>query len=123
MTPTISTLPNGLRVVTQAMPNLETVSLGVWVGAGARHERDDEHGISHFLEHMAFKGTKQRSAQRDRRGDRGRSAASSTPRPSLETTAYYARVLKGDEGVALGIIADILQNAAFGRRSSSASAR
>jgi predicted Zn-dependent peptidase len=63
MTPTISTLPNGMRVVTQAMPNLETVSLGLWVGAGARHESDREHGISHFLEHMAFKGTKQRSAQ------------------------------------------------------------
>ena len=63
MTPTISTLANGLRVVTQPMPNLETVSLGLWVGAGARHESEREHGISHFLEHMAFKGTKQRSAQ------------------------------------------------------------
>ena len=63
MTPTISTLANGLRIVTQAMPHLETVSLGLWVGAGARHETKREHGISHFLEHMAFKGTKQRSAQ------------------------------------------------------------
>jgi len=114
MTPTISTLPNGLRVVTQAMPNLETVSLGLWVGAGARHESDREHGISHFLEHMAFKGTKQRSAQEiaEEIEQVGGELNAAT---SLETTAYYARVLKGDEGVALGLIADILQKAAFGR--------
>jgi len=114
MTPIISTLPNGLRVVTQAMPNLETVSLGLWVGAGARHESDREHGISHFLEHMAFKGTKQRSAQEiaEEIEQVGGELNAAT---SLETTAYYARVLKGDEGVALGLIADILQKAAFGR--------
>ncbi|MCK5495841.1 MAG: insulinase family protein, partial [Hyphomicrobiaceae bacterium] len=57
MTPEVSTLSNGLRVATQTMPHLETVSLGVWVAAGARHEAECEHGISHFLEHMAFKGT------------------------------------------------------------------
>jgi predicted Zn-dependent peptidase len=63
MKPTITTLSNGLRIVTHAMPHLETVSLGLWVGAGARHETEREHGVSHFLEHMAFKGTKRRSAQ------------------------------------------------------------
>ena len=112
MTPTITTLPNGLRVVTQTMPQLETVSLGLWVGAGARHESEREHGISHFLEHMAFKGTKQRTAQQiaEEIEAVGGELNAAT---SLETTAYFARVLRGDEGIALGLIADILQKAAF----------
>ena len=63
MTTELTTLPNGLRVVTHHMPALETVSLGVWVAVGARHERDDQHGLAHFLEHMAFKGTTSRSAR------------------------------------------------------------
>ena len=114
MTPTVTTLANGLRVVTQAMPNLQTVSLGLWVGAGARHETERQHGISHFLEHMAFKGTKRRSAQQiaEEIEEVGGELNAAT---GLETTAYFARVLKGDEGVALGLIADILQNSAFQR--------
>lgn len=114
MTPTVTTLTNGLRVVTQAMPNLQTVSLGLWVGAGARHETERQHGISHFLEHMAFKGTKRRSAQQiaEEIEEVGGELNAAT---GLETTAYFARVLKGDEGVALGLIADILQNSAFQR--------
>lgn len=110
----VSTLGNGLRVVTDNMPHLETVSLGLWVGTGARHESDREHGISHLLEHMAFKGTRQRTAQQiaEEIEEVGGELNAAT---SMETTAYYARILKGDEGVALGIIADILQNSAFGR--------
>ena len=61
MTTEITTLPSGVRVVSHAMPHLETVSLGVWVAAGARHETAAENGISHMLEHMAFKGTARRS--------------------------------------------------------------
>ncbi|MFA5898668.1 MAG: pitrilysin family protein [Hyphomicrobium sp.] len=114
MTVELTTLPNGLRVVTDGMPRLETVSLGLWVGTGARHETDREHGISHFLEHMAFKGTRQRSAQQiaEEIEEVGGELNAAT---SMESTAYYARVLKGDEGVALRLIADILQNSAFGR--------
>lgn len=114
MTVEQTTLPNGLRVVTDHMPHLETVSLGLWVGTGARHETDREHGISHFLEHMAFKGTRQRSAQQiaeEIEGVGGELNAAT----GMETTAYYARVLKGDEGVALTLISDILQNSLFGR--------
>ena len=59
----ITTLPSGLRVVTDAMPHLETAALGVWIGAGSRHETAREHGLSHLLEHMAFKGTRRRSAR------------------------------------------------------------
>lgn len=110
----ITTLSNGLQVVTDTMPRLETVSLGLWVGTGARHESEREHGISHFLEHMAFKGTGTRTAQQiaEEIEAVGGDLNAAT---SMETTAYYARVLKGDEKVALGIIADILQNSAFGR--------
>ena len=105
MTTEITTLANGIRVATQRMANLETVSLGVWVAAGCRHERDDQHGLSHFLEHMAFKGTKSRSARTiaDEIESVGGELNAST---GLDTTAYYARVLGGDETVALELIAD-----------------
>ena len=59
----ITCLPNGLNVLTHAMPHIETVALGIWVKAGARDERPEENGIAHFLEHMAFKGTKRRTAK------------------------------------------------------------
>ena len=107
MSTQLTRLPNGLRVVSNHMPHVETVSLGVWVGAGARHEREAEHGISHLLEHMAFKGTERRSAsdiaeQIEAVGGELNAAT------SLETTAYYARVLEADVGLALDILADIL---------------
>jgi predicted Zn-dependent peptidase len=112
MTETVSRLANGLTVVTHRMPHLETTSLGLWVRVGARHEEERENGISHFLEHMSFKGTATRSAQAIAEeieavgGDLNAATG-------LETTAYYARVLKGDEGVALTLLADILLNSKF----------
>jgi predicted Zn-dependent peptidase len=112
MTPDITVLSNGLRVVTQNMPHLETSSLGVWVGVGSRHETQVQHGLSHLLEHMAFKGTSQRSAQ-DIAEEIESVGGDLNAATSVETTAYYARVLKGDEGMALGILADILQNSSF----------
>lgn len=112
MTTELTTLSNGLRVVTQHIPRLETVSLGVWVAVGARHERDDQHGLAHFLEHMAFKGTQKRSARQiaDEIESVGGDLNAST---GLDTTAYFARVLKGDDLVALELIADILLNSKF----------
>ncbi len=112
MTETVTRLANGLTVVTHTMPHLETTSLGLWVRVGARHEEERENGISHFLEHMSFKGTATRSAQAIAEeieavgGDLNAATG-------LETTAYYARVLKGDEGVALTLLADILLNSKF----------
>ncbi len=108
----ISRLSNGLTVVTHTMPHLQTTSLGIWVGVGSRHEAPAENGISHFLEHMSFKGTASRSAQAIAEeieavgGDLNAATG-------LETTAYFARVLKGDEGVALELLADILLNSRF----------
>ncbi len=103
----ITTLANGVRVVTQHMPQVETASLGVWVDVGARHETAAENGISHFLEHMAFKGTTRRSARAiaEEIEQVGGELNAAT---GLESTAYFARVLKADVGLALDIIADIL---------------
>jgi predicted Zn-dependent peptidase len=108
MSAEITRLGNGLRVVSYRMPHVETVSLGVWVGAGARHEQEAEHGISHLLEHMAFKGTEQRSAK-DIAEQIEAVGGELNAATSLETTAYFARVLEADVGLALDILADILQ--------------
>lgn len=112
MTTQLSTLDSGLRVVTHKMAHLETVSLGAWVGVGARHDPEQANGIAHFLEHMAFKGTERRSAQ-DIAEEIEEVGGDLNAATSLETTAYYARVLKGDESKAIDILADILQNSAF----------
>ena len=102
----ITRLPNGINVVTHHMPHLETVALGIWVKAGARDERADENGIAHFLEHMAFKGTARRSARAiaEEIESAGGEINAAT---GMETTTYYARVLKNDWALALDILADI----------------
>jgi predicted Zn-dependent peptidase len=109
MTIDMTRLPNGLRVVSTHMPHLETVSMGLWVGVGARHETTPEQGISHLLEHMAFKGTERRTA-RDIAEEIEAVGGELNAATSLETTAYYARVLAGDIGLSLDILADILQS-------------
>ena len=105
-------LANGLRVVSHAMPHLETVSLGVWVGVGARCESGAQHGISHLLEHMALKGTARRSA-REIAEEIETVGGDLNAATSLETTAYYARVLKADIPLAVDIIADIVRDPKF----------
>ncbi len=112
MTAEITTLANGLRVVSQNMPHLATLALGVYVGVGARHETTDIAGISHLLEHMAFKGTARRTARAiaEEIENVGGELNAAT---SLEQTAYYARVLEGDERLALDILADILLSSTF----------
>jgi len=108
----LTVLPSGLTVVTDAMPHLETASLGVWVASGSRDELHDEHGISHLLEHMAFKGTSRRTAQQiaEEIEAVGGDINAAT---SVETTAYYARVLRADVPLALDVLSDILSNPTF----------
>ena len=110
--PTTTTLDNGLRVVSHHMEHLSTVALGIWVASGARHETEAEHGISHLLEHMAFKGTSRRSARQiaEEIEQVGGEINAAT---SLDTTCYYSRVLKDDVGVALDILADIMQDSSY----------
>ena len=107
-----TTLPNGMRVVTHEMPHLETVSLGVWAGVGARHESHELNGISHFLEHMAFKGTRARTAKQIAEDVEARGGDLNAA-TSLETTGYHARVLKDDADHVLEILADILTDSVF----------
>ena len=112
MTPQITVLPNGLRVVSEERPGLLTAAVGVWVDAGSRHETAAQNGISHMLEHMAFKGTERRSALAIAQEieDVGGYLNAYTSR---EQTAYYARVLKDDVPLAIDILADILQHSVF----------
>ena len=108
----VTRLPSGLTVVTDSMPHLQTASLGVWVGSGSRDEQPDEHGISHLLEHMAFKGTKRRSARQiaEEIEAVGGDINAAT---SFETTAYFASVLKADMPLAIDVLSDILSNPTF----------
>lgn len=111
----ITTLPNGLRVVTRDMPGLHSATLGLWVSAGGRDERAEQNGIAHFLEHMAFKGTARRTALQiaEEIEDVGGYINAYTSR---DTTAYYARVLQPDTALALDVISDIVLNPAFDQR-------
>ena len=108
----LHTLSNGFRVATELMPGLKSTSIGIWVLAGGRHERIEQNGIAHFLEHMAFKGTATRSALEIAEAieDVGGYINAYTSR---EMTAYYARVLEIDVPLALDVIADILLNPVF----------
>ena len=112
MTTTVTTLNSGLRVATDAMENVPSVSLGVFVGVGTRNETPGINGVSHLLEHMAFKGTKRRSARaivEEIEAVGGHLNAYT----SRERTVYVARVLKEDTLLALDILSDILQHSVF----------
>jgi predicted Zn-dependent peptidase len=108
----LATLPNGLRIVTDRVDTVATVSLGLWVDVGTRHEPAAVNGVAHFLEHMAFKGTERRTAlaiAEEIEAVGGQHNAYT----ARESTAYYAKVLKEDAGLALDILADILQHSTF----------
>ena len=108
----MTTLANGLRVATEAVPYAETATVGVWIDAGSRYEDAQTNGTAHFLEHMAFKGTKTRSASglEEEIENMGCHLNAYTSR---EQTTYYAKVFKKDVGAAVDILSDILQNSAL----------
>lgn len=108
----ITTLPNGLMVATERMPEIATATLGVWVGTGSRHEEPHEHGLSHLIEHMAFKGTARRSA-RQIAEDIENVGGDINAATSVEYTSYTARVLGENVDVALDVLGDILIHSAF----------
>lgn len=107
-----ATLAGGMRFVTDRMESVETVSLGVWVNAGARNETADINGVSHLLEHMAFKGTARRSAL-DIAVEIENVGGHLNAYTSRESTVYYATVLKENADLALDIVSDILMNSTF----------
>lgn len=108
----ITRLANGLTVVSDPMPQLESAAVGVWVDCGARHEVRALMGVSHMLEHMAFKGTRRRSA-RAIAEEIEAVGGYLNAYTSREQTAFHARVLKSDVPLAIDILADILTEPAF----------
>lgn len=105
-------LPNGLRVISLNRSQLETVSLGIWVKTGSAYEKKQDNGISHFLEHMSFKGTDTRTALQisEEIEDVGGQSNAYTSR---EFTAYYAKMMKEDAELAVDVLADSIQNSTF----------
>src|SRR4029077_10977967 len=100
-------LPTGLTVLTAEMQTLHTATMGVWVGSGSRDEQPQEHGISHLLEHMAFKGTERRTA-RQIAAEVEQVGGDMKAATTFETTAYFTSVLKADMPLAIDVLSDIL---------------
>lgn len=108
----INTLDNGLRIISQKMNETEAVTIEIWTGVGSRYERAEQNGISHFLEHMAFKGTKTRNAKQIAE-DFDNIGGQLNAFTSREHTVYYAKVLKENFTDAADLLADIIQNSIF----------
>lgn len=108
----ISSLSNGLTIITDPMPGLRSAAVGVWVNAGTRNETRRQMGLSHMLEHMAFKGTKRRST-RDISEEIESVGGYLNAYTSREQTAFHARVLTADIPLAIDLLSDILTAPAF----------
>ena len=112
MSVNMTRLANGMTVVSDQMSHLKSSAVGVWVNAGSRSEDENEHGISHLLEHMAFKGTETRSAVQivEEIESVGGDVNAST---GIENTSYFVRILEDDLPLAIDILGDILANSTF----------
>lgn len=106
------TCDNGLRIVTERIPSVRSVAIGIWVGTGSKYENETNNGISHFLEHMFFKGTATRSAKEiaETFDEIGGNVNAFT---SKEYTCYYARVLDQHAPIALDVLSDMYFNSVF----------
>lgn len=111
----ITTLENGIRIITEKMHNVRSVSIGVWIKAGSRDENISNNGVSHFLEHMLFKGTKRRTAKEIAQSleSLGGSLNAFTGK---EVSCYTAFVLDEDVPLAIDVLADILLNSKVSKR-------
>jgi len=112
MEQSLVTLSNGLRLVFCPMPGVESVSIGVWVGVGGRHESDRQTGISHFIEHLLFKGTRTRSAVSISRAIEGR-GGDFNAFTQEDATCYYVRMAARHGEIAFAILADMLGDPRF----------
>jgi predicted Zn-dependent peptidase len=108
----LTTLPNGLRIITEPMPSLRSVALGCWVDTGTRDENANEAGVSHFLEHLLFKGSEELSA-RAVNETLDAIGAESNAFTSKEATCFWTRLLDQDLPVGLDVLAEIIQRPAF----------
>ena len=109
------TLPNGLRVIAEPLPHLRSVSIGVWVRAGSILEKPEENGLSHFIEHLAFKGTERRSARQIAQEMDAVGGYLNAATSKLSTT-YYAKVIDEDLELAADILSDIVIHPAYDPR-------
>jgi predicted Zn-dependent peptidase len=107
MTYQTTLLPNGLRVATDSMADVESLSLGLWVPVGTRHENNRQEGVAHLVEHMMFKGTKTRSARQLSTAIE-KNGGMMNAHTSREETAYYVRILPEDTELGLTLLADML---------------
>ncbi|KAK1306484.1 hypothetical protein QJS10_CPA10g01955 [Acorus calamus] len=111
----VTTLPNGLRVATESNLANRSATVGVWIDAGSRYETEETNGTAHFLEHMIFKGTKDRTHQglEEEIENLGAHLNACTSR---EQTIFYTNVMDKDVTKSIDILADILQNSRFDER-------
>ncbi len=109
---TTSKLNNGMSILTYQMPYMRSVAINLIVNVGSRYESSFENGISHFLEHMAFKGTSTRTA-RNIAEEFDAMGAQFNAYTGLERTVYYIKVLNENCYKALDILADIIHNSLF----------
>ena len=105
-------LPNGLRLLTERMPHVRSVSVGVWLARGSRHESDEQSGIAHFVEHMLFKGTATRSAE-DIAQTVDSIGGQMDAFTAKEYASYYFKVLDDHLPLAVDLLADIVMRPAF----------
>src|ERR1700757_4415094 len=111
----VTTLKNGVRVITEVMPHVRSISVGIWIGSGSRRERGEQNGISHFIEHMLFKGTTTRSAE-----DIARSVDSIGGNldafTGKEMVCYNTKVLDEHLPIAMDVLGDLVLNPLFRER-------
>lgn len=105
-------LDNGIRILTKTMPHVRSVAMGVWVNVGARDETADEGGLSHFIEHMIFKGTKKRTAL-DIAKEFDAIGGQCNAFTSKENTCYYAKVMDTHLDTMVDLLSDIFLNSVF----------
>ena len=103
----LKTLDNGIRVIADHIAHLKSVSIGVWIGNGSRHEREDENGISHFIEHMLFKGTEKRSAK-DIACEIDSVGGMINAFTAREYTCYYTKTLDSHATIAMDVLSDMI---------------
>lgn len=111
----VTSLPNGMRVASEANPHAETATVGIWINSGSRFETDANNGTAHFLEHILFKGTKSRTVK-DLEVEIENMGGSLNAYTGREQTCYYAKVMKRDVGKAVSILSDILLNSKLEER-------
>ena len=105
-------LDNGLRLITETMPQVRSVTIGVWLARGSRHESDERSGIAHFVEHMLFKGTTSRSAQ-DLAQEIDSIGGQLDAFTAKEYASYYIKVLDEHLPIAVDLLSDLVRNPAL----------